>query len=111
MEDATNSTQTAKVIGRPFPKGVSGNPSGRPKGTLKDFVRQRFAAMTDEEKIAWLDSNNISGIDQWKMGEGNPKQDIEADIKGDITISISEDIANKYAIKPNDTNSSSENNS
>ena len=32
MDDAANSKKTAKrIIGRPFPPGVSGNPSGRPK--------------------------------------------------------------------------------
>jgi len=82
MEDnnAGNSEKTTKrVIGRPFPKGVSGNPSGRPKNTLKDFVRQNFMKMTDEQKAEWLKENKITGIDQWKMGEGNPEN------KSDIT--------------------------
>lgn len=33
--EAANSAETA-IIGRPFPKGVSGNPSGRPKAD-KEF--------------------------------------------------------------------------
>ena len=36
-----------KVIGRPFPKGVSGNPAGRPKGSRQilagDFLRAMAA--------------------------------------------------------------------
>jgi len=48
-----------KVVGRPFPKGVSGNPGGRPKGSLsKRLVEagQKASAtrkgMTREEAIA-----------------------------------------------------------
>jgi len=51
--------------------------SGRPKNTLKDYVRAKFSGMTDEEKEKWLEDNKIAGIDIWKMGEGNPKQDTE----------------------------------
>ena len=42
---AANSAPTAKkrVIGRPFPKGVSGNPSGRPKSKpISDMFRVIF---------------------------------------------------------------------
>ena len=35
---AENSSPTARMIGRPFRKGVSGNPGGRPKG-LAAYVR------------------------------------------------------------------------
>ena len=32
---AQNSTKTAeRVVGRPFPRGVSGNPGGRPRGLV-----------------------------------------------------------------------------
>lgn len=68
-----------------FKKGQSGNPSGRPKGTLKDYVRRKFMEMSDKEKADWIEENHISGIDQWKMSEGNPKNDVE--IKGNLNIS------------------------
>ena len=34
-----NSMETTRVVGRPFPKGVSGNPGGRPRG-LATYVRE-----------------------------------------------------------------------
>ena len=51
--------------------------SGRPKNTLKDFVRHKLQEMTDEEKEKWLESYKIPGIDIWKMAEGNPKEQVE----------------------------------
>jgi hypothetical protein len=40
LTTAHNSGETATgVVGRPFPKGVSGNPGGRPKG-LARYVRE-----------------------------------------------------------------------
>ncbi len=69
-----------------YKKGQSGNPSGRPIGskTLKTYIKERFAAMTDEEREEFLD-----GLDKktlWEMGEGKPKQDV--DLQGEITSKI-----------------------
>lgn len=62
-----------------YKKGQSGNPAGRPKGTfsLKEYIKKKLAAMTDEEREIFLE-----GIDKrviWEMGEG------KAESKTDIT--------------------------
>lgn len=64
-----------------FKTGVSGNPGGRPKNTLKDYLARKFSEMTDEQKEAWLIEHKVSPEIQWKMAEGNPKQDT------DVTVS------------------------
>jgi len=56
---------------------VEGNPPGpgRPRGkTMKEYVAEKFRTMTDEEKIIWLKDRGITGIDEWKMAEGQPAQ-------------------------------------
>lgn len=68
-----------------FKPGQSGNPGGRPKGSvsLKEYAKKYLQELDDEEKKEFL-----KGLDKdviWKMAEGNPKQDTE--VKGNLTIS------------------------
>src|SRR3990167_10040925 len=68
-----------------FKPGVSGNPGGRPKGSvsLKEYARKMLMELPDEEKLEFmrgLDKNEV-----WRMAEGNPKQDTEH--SGSLTIS------------------------
>jgi len=47
-----------------YEKGVSGNPAGRPPGkSLKEFWKERFAAMTDEEKAEAIKAA-VSSLDK-----------------------------------------------
>lgn len=88
-----------------FKKGQSGNPGGRPKGpSMKEWARNYLASLNDEERLEFLEG--IPKVDLWKLAEGNPKQDVETEVKGDIKIGISEKIANKYGI--NDTTQDTE---
>lgn len=76
-------TEVANPMNR-NPKGKGGfgerphdiNAGGRPKGSLKSYVARKFAEMTDEEKEEWLKEHKVAGEVQWKMGEGNPQNDI-----------------------------------
>ena len=60
-----------------FKPGQSGNPSGKPKGTvsLKTFAKQYIQDLTEKEKLEFM-----KGLDKrviWEMAEGKPKQDME----------------------------------
>lgn len=80
MDDPINTEYIRNPDGT-FKEGTPGGP-GRNKGqTLKEYWRTRFAAMTDEEKIAFTAKVGNEVI--WKMAEGNPKQDTDVTTNGE----------------------------
>ena len=58
-----------------FKPGQSGNPGGRPKGTLslKEYAKKYLQEMSDEDKLEFM--KGINKVDIWKLAEGNPKSD------------------------------------
>lgn len=90
MEEETeiqpNTSNADRIKPWQFQPGVSGNPGGKPKGTvsLKTYAKRLIQEMTDEEKMEFM-----KGIDKrtvWEMAEGKAKQDL--DISGELTSKI-----------------------
>jgi hypothetical protein len=70
-----------------FAAGTAPGP-GRPKGqSLKEYWRQRFADMTDEEKAEFTKKVGVDTI--WKMAEGNPATATDVTSGGEkLTINL-----------------------
>ncbi len=73
MEDTQEQTNNRPWL---YKKGQSGNPGGRPKGSksMKTYVREKLAIMTDEEREVFLE-----GVDKkiiWEMAESKASQGI-----------------------------------
>ena len=97
---------------KPFPKGVSGNPAGKPKGTehsktrlkrLLDLVQKKKNPITgQEEEFTVLELMDMQMIAKALRGdqrayqevidrlEGKPKQSTEVEVSGGMTINWEE---------------------
>jgi hypothetical protein len=66
----------ANLLPHQYKKGQSGNPGGRPVGSvsMKTYVKNKLLSMTEEEREEYLE-----GIDKrviWEMAESKPSQGI-----------------------------------
>lgn len=71
-----------------FKPGQSGNPAGKPKGTisLKEYAKRMLQDMTEEEKMEFM-----KGLDKdiiWEMAEGKAQSNVEAKVTGDLNIKV-----------------------
>jgi hypothetical protein len=63
---------------------------------LKTFAKEFLENMSDEEKVEFLKGLNPELV--WRMAEGNPPQDLKADVQGGGVIRIAKEIADKYGL-------------
>jgi hypothetical protein len=83
-----------------FKKGTSGNPKGRPPGTksLKTWVKEYLQKLPDDEKEAFIEGMPKDII--WRMGEGQPHQTNETDVKGVLKIEFAKEFDDKGTSSP-----------
>ena len=93
MEETTDKTaEKQQVVGRPFPKGISGNPAGRPKGSISVMTKLKQIYQNNPEEFdAFIDryrKNPDNDRHQVEMLDGKPKQPISGVADEPLVINL-----------------------
>jgi hypothetical protein len=84
-----------------FKPGQSGNPGGRPKGTvsLKTYARKYLEGLSEEEKLEFMAGLDKSEV--WRMAEGNPATNTDITSGGDKILVMPAELITKNEHKDN----------
>ena len=108
--DLTAKKQQKRVIGKPFKKGQSGNPAGRPLGSISitTEIKKKLQEVPDGQKKTYLELlinrilklGVVDGNEQmikaiWNYIDGLPAQKL--DLGGNLIINVEKEVAEKYA--------------
>ena len=90
MSDVELSAKAGRVIGRPFPKGVSGCPGGRPRQDVTSFARAHTVDAIKALVAALKRPKEAvpAAIALLNRGWGLPKQTIETDPTNPILLHL-----------------------
>ena len=96
-ENSEKSTVPKNLQPHVYKKGQSGNPAGRPKGSvsLKQYAKTMLEKMTPDEREEYMQGLPKEFI--WKMAEGNPQTTTDITTKGE-SINTEQKVASQTAI-------------
>jgi len=109
MNEIPNNTENIRNPDGTFKVGNPGSP-GRPKGkTLKEFAREWYMNMSDEDKVEYLKKveDKRPGF-AWEMGEGKARQDTDITSKGEKIAFVPAELISKHGITEQHTPSGTE---
>lgn len=97
MDPVSKAQGEARVIGRPWPKGVSGNPAGRPPGKkpLTEIYEEilqdpKYRDAVKQQIISTMTSKGMAGVlerrEAAERTEGKVIQQVAMELAGELTL-------------------------